>query len=325
MKKNAQRPRRLRQNPALRKLVSETRIAPAQLVQPLFVVPGTGVQQSIDTLPGVQQYSVDRIVDAAKKVHDSGVGSVLLFGTPESKDAQGSEAWASDGTTQRACLAIRECVPDLTVMTDVCLCAYTTSGHCGVSSETALVANDASLPLLSKIAVSHAQAGAHVVAPSDMMDGRVGAIRSALDDAQLSDTVLMSYAVKYASAFYGPFRGAQDSTPEAGSDRRGYQMDPANLREAYRELALDEAEGADILMVKPAIPCLDIIRIARDSSTLPLAAYHVSGEYAMIKAAAAQGLLDEQAAMDEALLAIKRAGADIIITYAATDFAQRQS
>jgi porphobilinogen synthase len=338
-----ERPRRLRQHPTLRRLVRETRLSPDQLVQPLFLVPGEGVQRPIASLAGQSQYSVDRIVEAAKQTYDAGVSAVLLFGTPAQKDAGASGAYADDGIVQNACRMLRECVPGLIIMTDVCLCAYMDHGHCGVvrrapcatrhvhksegsahSAQRAAhseIDNDASLDLLAKTAVSHAMAGAHVVAPSDMMDGRVGVIREALDEVDLTDTVLMSYAVKYASAFYGPFREAQDSAPEDG-DRQSYQMDPANAREALREVRLDVAEGADIVMVKPALPYLDILRDVRAEVDVPIAAYQVSGEYAMIHNAATQGLLDGPRAMRESLTAIRRAGADLIITYAATDVAQ---
>lgn len=306
-------------------MACETHLQPAQLIQPMFVVPGTNVATEIDTLPHVFHYSVDRLADAAKKIRDTGVVSVLLFGTPTRKDAQGASAWDPHETVQRACTELREKAPELCIITDVCLCAYTSHGHCGVvaSSRTSTevqIDNDASLPLLANTALSHVRAGAHMVAPSDMMDGRVAAIRRTLDDHQYTDIPIMSYAAKFASAFYGPFRGAQASTPEQG-DRSSYQMAPTNAREALQEIQLDLEEGADILMVKPALPYLDIIAKARAQTTRPIAAYHVSGEYAMLHAAANAGLLDYERSLRESLLAIKRAGADLIITYAAAHVA----
>lgn len=314
----AERPRRLRQHPTIRRMVAETSVAPQHLIQPFFVVPGQSVDDPIATLPGIARYSVDRVVEQAKRVADAGISAVLLFGVPVQKTANGAEAWADDGVVQQACRALRESVPGLVVITDVCLCAYTDHGHCGVLAGQR-IDNDATLPMLAQTAVSHARAGAHIVAPSDMMDGRVGAIRHALDAAQCTDTAIMSYAVKYASAFYGPFREAQHSTPQQG-DRKSYQMDPANLREALREVRLDVEEGADLVIVKPALPCLDVIRAVREIVDVPIVAYQVSGEYAMLKAAAANGWLDERAAFHESLLAIRRAGADLIITYGACDY-----
>jgi porphobilinogen synthase len=335
-----ERPRRLRQHPGLRRLTAETTLSAHRLIQPLFVVAGRGVETPIPGLPGVSHLSVDRIVESGQRLVDRGIPAALLFGVPKQKDAEGSGAWAADGVVQQAALALRESVPDLVVMTDVCLCAYTDHGHCGVMRKdvegrgtrgrrtnsqddaTDCIDNDASLPLLARIAVSHAQAGAHMVAPSDMMDGRVGSIRAALDEAGFVETAIMSYAVKYASAFYGPFREAQHSTPQSG-DRRSYQMDPAaGVREAIREARLDVEEGADIIMVKPALPYLDVIRALREALDVPIAAYQVSGEFAMIKAAAAAGALDEASAMHEALLAIRRAGADCIISYGAAEIAR---
>lgn len=296
-------------------MIAETSVGPAQLIQPLFVVAGRGVEQPIASLPGVARLSVDRAVEQGKRLIDAGIPAVLLFGEATAKDATGSSAWAEGGVVQEACRSLRESVPGLILITDVCLCAYIDHGHCGVVAGRT-IDNDATVPLLARIAVSHAQAGAHIVAPSDMMDGRVGAIRRALDDACSTTTAIMSYAVKYASAFYGPFREAQSSSPHHG-DRTAYQMDPANRREALREARLDVEEGADFIMVKPALPSLDVISAVRAAVDVPIVAYQVSGEYAMLKAAAAHGWLNEQAALREMLLAIRRAGADLIITYGA--------
>jgi porphobilinogen synthase len=315
------RPRRLRRTAALRRLVAETRPSVDGLVLPLFVVPGSGVSRPVATMPGVAQLSVDRAVEECKAVRDLGIPAVILFGVPEHKDAVGSEAYAPAGIVQRAVGAIKEAVPDLLVITDVCLCEYTDHGHCGVL-RGGEVDNDATLDLLVDEAVSHARAGADLVAPSDMMDGRIGTVRVGLDRAGFSQVPIMAYAAKYASAFYGPFREAAQSTPQLG-DRRGYQMDPANAREALREVALDVEEGADIVMVKPALPYLDVIQQVRSRFDLPVAAYCVSGEYAMIKAAAAAGMLDEERAMLEAHTAIVRAGAAIVLTYFAKDLARR--
>lgn len=317
-----ERPRRLRQSPALRNLVRETRLAAAQLVQPLFVVPGRQIAQPIPSMPGIFHYSVDRLLAEAKLLMDRGITTALLFGVPETKDAVASSAYADDGIVQQACRALREAVPNLLLITDVCLCAYTDHGHCGVvDRDRRVVLNEPSLAPLARTAISHARAGAHLVAPSDMMDGRVGAIRQGLDAAGFTDTPIMSYTAKYASAFYGPFRDAQASAPTSGN-RATYQMDPANVREALREVRLDVEEGTDIVMVKPAMPYLDVIRAVRDAVDLPVAAYHVSGEYAMLKAAAERGWLDERRAVLESLTAIHRAGADILITYFAKQAAE---
>jgi porphobilinogen synthase len=307
------RPRRLRRTEPLRRMVRETRLSPAELIAPFFVVHGTGVRNEIASMPGVAQLSVDLLVKEAQELVDVGVPALLLFGVPARKDERASEAYAADGIVQQAVRAVKAQRPELVVITDVCLCEYMSHGHCGVV-EQGDVANDPSLELLAKTALSHAQAGADIVAPSDMMDGRVGAIRAALDGAGHAGTPILSYAAKYASAFYGPFRDAAQSSPQFG-DRRSYQMDPANADEALREVELDVAEGADAIMVKPALPYLDIIRRVKERVNRPVAAYQVSGEYAMIKAAARLGWLDEERAMLETLTAIKRAGADLIITY----------
>jgi porphobilinogen synthase len=314
------RPRRLRRTPALRRLVGETRPSIDGLVLPLFVAPGSGVTRPVAAMPGVAQLSVDRAVEECQAVHDLGIPAVMLFGIPERKDAIGSSAYQADGVVMRAVAAIKRALPELLVITDVCLCEYTDHGHCGLV-EGGEVVNDASLEPLTAMAVAHARAGADVVAPSDMMDGRVAAIRSGLDHAGFADLPIMSYAAKYASAFYGPFREAAGSTPQFG-DRRGYQMDPANGTEALREIALDIEEGADIVMVKPALAYLDVIRRVRERFDVPLAAYSVSGEYAMIKAAAAAGMIDEARAMVETHTAIVRAGASIVLTYFAKDLAR---
>jgi porphobilinogen synthase len=314
------RPRRLRRSEALRRLVRETRVTVEQLVQPLFVVPGQGVERPITSMPGIAQLSVDRTADECRKLADLGVPAVILFGIPDAKDARGSGATDTNGIIPRALRAIRAAAPGLILMTDVCLCEYTDHGHCGVIRDED-VDNDPTLELLAAEALAHARAGADVIAPSDMMDGRVGAIRRALDGAGFSNLPIMAYAAKFASAFYGPFREAAESTPQFG-DRRSYQMDPANADEALREVALDVDEGADIVMVKPALPYLDIIRCVKERFGYPVAAYHVSGEYAMVKAAAARGWLDEARVVDESLTAIRRAGADIIITYFARDVAR---
>ncbi len=317
----AYRPRRLRRSDALRRMVRETRVVTEQLVQPLFVVPGTGVEKPIASMPGIAQLSADRAGEECRRLADAGVPAVLLFGVPESKDARGSGAIAADGIIPRALDAIRRAAPGLVRMTDVCLCEYTDHGHCGVLRGEE-VDNDATLPLLAAEAVAHARAGADLVAPSDMMDGRVAAIRQALDEAGFTQLPIMSYAAKFASALYGPFRDAAESTPQFG-DRRGYQMDPANAEEALREVALDIDEGADIVMVKPALHYLDLVHRVKERFGYPVAAYHVSGEYSMVKAAAARGWLDEERVVDETLLAIRRAGADIIVTYFARDVARR--
>jgi porphobilinogen synthase len=315
------RPRRLRRTAAIRDLVAETSLSPSRLILPLFVVPGSGVREPVPSMPGVERTSVDEIVRDAREARELGLGGVILFGVPESKDAEGSSGLGGDSVIARAIAAIRKEVPDLLLITDVCLCEYTDHGHCGVLRDGE-VDNDATLPLLARMAVSHARAGADIVAPSDMMDGRVRAIRAALDDAGYSATPIMAYSAKYASAFYGPFRDAAESTPSTG-DRRGYQMDERNAREALREVTLDIAEGADIVMVKPAHTYLDIIHRVRETAGVPVCAYHVSGEYSMVMAAAERGWLDEARAMDEVLHSIHRAGADLIITYAARAYARR--
>jgi porphobilinogen synthase len=312
--------RRLRRTPATRGLVQETRLDVAELVFPMFVCPGVGVHAPLEGLPGIARRSVDLTCDEAEELYGLGIRAVLLFGIPEEKDEIASGAYDEDGIVQRALRGLRDRVPELVLMTDVCLCEYTSHGHCGVVRDGEVL-NDVSLELLARTAVSHADAGAHVVAPSDMMDGRVGAIRSQLDGEGFENVAIVSYAAKYASAFYGPFREVADSAPAFG-DRRSYQMDPPNVREAMRECALDVAEGADVLIVKPALPYLDVIAAARARFDLPIAAYNVSGEYAMVKAAAAAGWLDERRAALETLLAIKRAGADLIFTYWAKDVAR---
>ena len=298
----------------------ETRLTPDRLIYPVFVVPGRGVRREIPSLPGCFHLSPDEAAREARAVEELGIAGVILFGLPEGKDATGSQGWSEDGVVQRAVRAIRDQCKELLVATDVCLCEYTSHGHCGVV-EGDEVKNDPTLELLAKMALAHARAGAHVVAPSDMMDGRVAAIRRALDGQGFADVAILSYAAKYASGFYGPFREAADSTPQFG-DRRGYQMDPANVREALREVRLDVEEGADIVMVKPALPYLDVIRAVRESCDRPVAAYNVSGEYAMVKAAAQRGWIDEERVVKETLTCIARAGADIILTYHAKDFAR---
>jgi porphobilinogen synthase len=312
-----QRPRRLRRTAAIRNLVRETRLDAASLIYPMFVCPGEGVRREIRSMPGVFNLSIDELVKEAEAAKRLGISSLMLFGLPERKDEQGSEAFAEDGITQRAIRALKREVKDVIVMADTCLCEYTAHGHCG-PIEAGDVANDPTLPILARTAVSQAQAGADVIAPSGMMDGMIAAIRDGLDQAGFEQTPILSYAVKYASGFYGPFREAADSTPQFG-DRRGYQMDPANVREAMREAALDVEQGADMLMVKPALPYLDVIRAVRERFDLPLAAYQVSGEYAQIKAAGQLGWIDEPRVMMESLIAIKRAGADLILTYFARD------
>jgi porphobilinogen synthase len=314
----AERPRRLRQSERFRALVRETRVTPEHLIYPLFVVPGQGVRREIGSLPGCFHLSVDEAAREAREVEKLGLAGVILFGLPEAKDPVGSQGYSDDGVVQQAARAIRAECRELLVATDVCLCEYTSHGHCGVVAGEE-VENDPTLELLARMAVSHARAGAHLVAPSDMMDGRVGAIRQALDAAGFAEIALLSYAVKYASAFYGPFREAADSAPQFG-DRRSYQMDPPNVREALREARLDVAEGADMLMVKPALPYLDVIRAVHEAVDVPMAAYNVSGEYAMVKAAAARGWIDEPRIVKELLTSIRRAGADVILTYHAKDF-----
>ena len=312
--------RRFRRTPTLRRLVRETRLSPDNLVLPLFVCPGEGVEKPVGSMPGVAQQSVDRIVETARQAFAEGIRTVLLFGIPEHKDAAGSAAWSPDGIVQRALRALSTGVPGLVKIADVCFCEYTSHGHCGVlDGET--VDNDATLENLAKQSVSLAEAGADIIAPSDMMDGRVGAVREALDAAGFADTPILSYAVKFASGFYGPFREAAESAPSFG-DRRSYQMDPANGREAMREAEMDVEEGADMLMVKPALPYLDILAELRYRFDLPLAAYHVSGEYSMIKAAAERGWIDYDRVLMESLVAIRRAGADLILTYGARDAAR---
>jgi porphobilinogen synthase len=315
------RPRRLRRTETLRRMVRETRLAPDDLIHPLFVCPGRDVAKPIESMPGVAQLSVDRALGEAREIHAAGVPAIVLFGIPAHKDARGSEAWSDSGVVQRATAEIKQHLPDLAVITDVCLCEYTDHGHCGVVSGGE-VDNDATLELLAREALSHARAGADLVAPSDMMDGRVGAIRTALDENGYQQIPIMAYAAKFASAFYGPFREAAESTPQFG-DRRSYQMDPANGDEAMREIALDLEEGADIVMVKPALPYLDLIHRARTEFNCPLAAYNVSGEYAMVRAAGINGWIDEDRAVMEILTAIKRAGADLILTYFAKAVARR--
>jgi porphobilinogen synthase len=311
------RPRRLRATGGIRSMVRETVLTPANLVYPLFIVPGTNVKREISSLVGNYHLSSDKAVELAREAYALGIPAVLVFGLPEYKDERGSSAWDMSSPVQQAITAIKQAVPELVIISDVCLCEYTSHGHCGLIHEQQ-VDNDATLPLLAQVALSHAKAGADMVAPSDMMDGRVAAIRALLDKSGYSNVSIMSYAAKYASAYYGPFREAADSAPQFG-DRRAYQMDPANSREALREVALDIEEGADIVMVKPALAYLDIVRQVKDEFLLPVAAYNVSGEYAMIKAAAAQGLIDEPRMVIESLTNMKRAGADIIITYHALD------
>lgn len=316
----ATRPRRLRRTALLRDLVRETALSPRDFIYPLFVCPGRGRTQPVSSMPGVAQLSVDRAAEEAETVRGLGIPGVILFGVPESKDPVGSEAYADHGVVQEAIRAIKDRVPDLLVITDVCLCEYTDHGHCGVV-EDGDVDNDGTLELLAREALSHARAGADVVAPSDMMDGRVGAIRTALDSGGFPQVAILSYAAKYASGFYGPFREAAESTPRFG-DRRSYQMDPGNGDEALREVEADIAEGADMVMVKPALSYLDVISRVKQRFRFPTAAYNVSGEYAMIKAAARNGWIDESRVVPEVLLSIKRAGADWILTYFAKDMAK---
>ena len=314
------RPRRLRKTELLRGLVRETRLSAAGFVYPLFVCPGTSVRQEVSSMPGVFQQSADRIVEDCREVAGLGIPGVMLFGLPETKDPRGASSLQKDGVVQRAIEAIRKAKLNLAVITDVCLCEYTDHGHCGVI-DNGEVANDATLAILAEQALSHARAGADIVAPSDMMDGRVAAIRAKLDSNRFQDLPILAYAAKYCSGFYGPFREAADSAPQFG-DRRSYQMDPANAREALKEVQLDLEEGADIIMVKPALPYLDVIRRVRDQFPVPVAAYNVSGEYAMVKAAAQKGWLDEKRVALEILTGIQRAGADIILTYHAKDAAR---
>ena len=313
--------RRLRASAGLRGMARETRLSPADFIHPVFVTHGRGVREPIAPMPGQFRLSVDQLAREAEDLVSLDIPAILLFGLPASKDARGLEAWDADGIVQRAVRALKDAQPDLVVVTDVCLCEYTDHGHCGVLDDAGNVANDATVELLAQTAASQAAAGADIIAPSDMMDGRVGAIRAALDGAGFAERALMSYAAKFASVFYGPFREAADSAPAFG-DRRGYQMDPANGREAMRAIERDLAEGADIAMIKPALPYLDLVARARERFDAPLAAYQVSGEYAMIKAASANGWLDERRAAMESLLAIRRAGADMILTYFAKDAAR---
>ena len=319
------RPRRLRRTETLRRMVRETRLSVDGLIYPVFVVPGGDVRVEVPSMPGVYHQSVDQVVEDAREVADLGIPAMLLFGLPSSKDWEGSEAWAHDGIVQQALRAIRRAAPSLVLVADTCLCEYTSHGHCGIpgpDDQPGFIENDRSLDLLTRAAVAQAEAGADIVAPSDMLDGRVQAIRSALDGRGLVDTAILSYAAKYASAFYGPFREAAESAPQFG-DRRGYQMDPPNGREAVREVGYDLTEGADMLMVKPALPYLDVVHAVKSAyPDVPLAAYNVSGEYAMLKAAALNGWLDEQRSVLEALTCIARAGADMTITYSAKDVAR---
>ena len=314
------RPRHMRSSEGIRSLVRETIITPDDFVYPLFIVPGKNINKEIPSLPECYHLSVDQAVETAKEAYSLGITAVEVFGLPEYKDEQGSSAWAMSSPVQQAIMAIKKALPALTVVSDVCLCQYTSHGHCGLIKDN-YVTNDETLPLLAKVAVSQAEAGADIVAPSDMMDGRVLAIRQALDDKGYDNVSIMSYTVKYASAYYGPFREAVNSAPKFG-DRRSYQMDPANVREAFKEVDLDTIEGADIIMVKPALSYLDVITKVKEYTNLPVAAYNVSGEYAMIKAAAQQGWIDGDRVMMETLLSMKRAGADIIITYHALEAAK---
>jgi porphobilinogen synthase len=313
--------RRLRATRALRGLVRETRLTPADFVYPLFVAHGLDRREPIEAMPGVDRLSIDHAVAEAQEAAGLEIPAVMLFGLPASKDEEGSGAYDEEGIVQLATRAIKQAVPDILVITDLCLCEYTSHGHCGVVRPDGTIDNDATLELLSRTAISQARAGADIVAPSDMMDGRVGTIRQALDDEGHTDTPILAYSAKFASAFYGPFREAVDSTPAFG-DRRSYQLDPANGHEALREVLLDVEEGADIVLIKPALPYLDVIRRVKDQTGMPVAAYNVSGEYAMIKAAAAAGYLDEREAALETLTSIRRAGADIVITYHAKDAAR---
>ncbi len=315
-----QRPRRLRNSPALRQMLQETQLLARHLVQPIFVDETIDAAVPVASMPGVQRHPLSAVAEVAQNIARTGVPAVILFGVPRHKDDKASSAYDAEGVVQQAVQRMKQRVPELLVMTDVCLCEYMSHGHCGIV-EGGQVLNDPSLELLAKTAVSHAEAGADLVAPSDMMDGRVGVIRSALDESGFSQTPMMSYAVKYASAFYGPFRDAADSAPSFG-DRKSYQMDPANIREALREATLDLEEGADILMVKPGLPYLDVLATLKDNFDVPLAAYQVSGEYAMLKAAAEKGWLDEEKAAMESLLALRRGGADLILTYYATQVAE---
>ncbi len=314
------RPRRLRQNDAFRRMIRETRLSVDDLILPLFAIDGKGVKNPIDSMPGHFQLSIDNLINTSKKAYELGIPAIMLFGIPDKKDPLATSAYAKDGIVQKATRALKNKMPDLNVITDVCLCQYTDHGHCGFV-DGQIIDNDASLDLLARTALSHAKSGADMVAPSDMMDGRVAEIRNILDENDLSNIPIMSYAAKYCSAFYGPFRDAADSAPKFG-DRRTYQMDPANALEAIREVSMDIEEGADIIMVKPALPYLDIVCRIREEIDLPLAAYNVSGEYAMIKAADKMGWIDGKKVMMESLTAIKRAGADMILTYFAIEAAE---
>ena len=314
------RPRRLRQNEAFRRMVRETKLSTDDLILPLFAINGKGVRNPIESMPGHYQLSIDNLVKTASKAHELGIPAVMLFGIPEKKDPLATGAYDKNGIVQNATRALKDKIPDLAVITDVCLCQYTDHGHCGVV-EGNIIDNDATLDLLAKTALSHARSGADMVAPSDMMDGRVAEIRNILDENDLINVPILSYAAKYCSAFYGPFRDAAHSAPKFG-DRRTYQMDPANALEAVREVTLDIEEGADIIMIKPALPYLDIIRLIREEIDLPLAAYNVSGEFAMVKAAEKMGWVDGKRVMMETLIAIKRAGADVILTYFAIEAAE---
>ncbi len=316
----ATRLRRLRRTETLRGLVRETELSPAHLIQPLFVVAGEGVREEVESMPGIERFSISELLAEATEIASAGIGTVLLFGVPADKDEIGSGAYDDEGIVQMAVRALKEAHPELTVITDVCLCEYTSHGHCGFVRDGE-VDNDLSVELLAKTAISHAEAGADAVAPSDMMDGRVGAIRFQLDEEGHPGTPIVAYSAKFSSAFYGPFRDAAESTPAHG-DRRGYQLDPANADEAVREAVLDLDEGADMLMVKPATPYLDVVRRVKDETGAPVAAYHVSGEYSMLKAAAANGWIDERAAVVETLTSIRRAGADAIVTYYAKEAAE---
>ncbi|MBW4628874.1 MAG: porphobilinogen synthase [Brasilonema octagenarum HA4186-MV1] len=318
------RPRRLRSHPQLRRMVSETVLSTSDLIYPLFAVPGKAIANEVKSMPGVYQLSVDKIVEEAKEVYDLGIPAIILFGIPEDKDLEATSAWHDCGIVQKAATAVKQAVPDLIVIADTCLCEYTSHGHCGyleLGDLTGRVLNDPTLQLLKKTAVSQAKAGADIIAPSGMMDGFVQAIRMGLDEAGYQDIPILSYAAKYASSYYGPFRDAAESTPQFG-DRRTYQMDPGNAREAIKEIQLDAAEGADMLMVKPALAYMDVILRVKQATNLPVAAYNVSGEYSMIKAAALNGWIDEQQVVMETLTGLKRAGADLILTYHAKDAAR---
>jgi porphobilinogen synthase len=311
----------MRRTDTLRGLVRETELSPSHLIQPAFVIAGEGVRQEVPSMPGIERFSINNLVEEAGEIAEAGIGALMLFGVPAAKDEFGTGAYDDEGVVQMAVRALKEAHPDLVVMTDVCLCEYTSHGHCGVIREgSGEVDNDVTVELLAKTAISHAEAGADAVAPSDMMDGRIGSIRYQMDEEGHPGVPIIAYSAKYASAFYGPFRDAAESTPEFG-DRRGYQMDPANAAEAVREAELDLEEGADMLMVKPALPYLDVVRRVKEATGAPVAAYHVSGEYSMLKAAAANGWIDERAAVVETLTSVRRAGADTIVTYYAKEAA----